>query len=255
MERPSSLSLVRAQENAVRTRPAAPKQAPSSPIRSIPGDLRLILPRATVFSIGRGPRLPGSQGARSTVPTGRHYRTKVEVLRDLLEATRQQEGKTRIIGRANLNEISFERYALLALTEGLLARAERGFRITPLGEAWVGAANRMLTKQDEFQRALKDLTRLQAPHEGPRSPGLLVRDEMWALKLLPAPLRGVELAAGSSGISGGHRVMTPPPPQAPSAALTEPLGAPGPASPPSAHARPRRGRFEGTIFDTGLLPK
>lgn len=113
----------------------------------------------------------------------------------------------------------------------------------------------MLTKQDEFQRALKDLTRLRAPHEGPRPPGLLVRDEVWTLKLLPTSLRGVELAAGSSGISGGHRVMTPPQPQAPSAALTEPLGSPGPASPPSAHARPGRGRSEGTIFDTGLLPK
>lgn len=140
----------------------------------------------------------------ATVPNAeRRYRSKVEVLRDLLEAARQDRRKTRIIGRANLNEESFARYAFLALAEGLLERVDHGFRATPLGEEWVGAADVVLTKRAELFDAVEALARVTRNGGSARSGGLAVRPSSWSLGLRPR-LATVELTLEDTSLSAGR---------------------------------------------------
>ena len=57
----------------------------------------------------------------------RRYRTKLEVLRDVLWAAKRTPRQTRIIGMANLNLESFSRYARFTVAEGLRRRENGGY--------------------------------------------------------------------------------------------------------------------------------
>ena len=97
----------------------------------------------------------------------RHYRTQVEVLRDLIDAAKREHCKTRIIGLANLNQESFTRYSALAASMGFLAQSGRSYRSTAAAEEWLGAANGVLAKRTELDRALRSLE--LASHRRPSS--------------------------------------------------------------------------------------
>lgn len=148
---------------------------------------------------------PKPEGATSTTPSEGRYRSKIEVLRDLLEAARHGRCKTRIIGRANLNEESFARYAVLALSEGLLERVDHGFRATPLAEEWLGRANLVLAKRAELANALEVLGRVTDPARGTRSSISSHVGDPWSLRL-STRLSGTDLTFGTQNVSGGNFV-------------------------------------------------
>ncbi len=78
-------------------------------------------------------------------------------------------GKTHIIGRAFLNEDLFERYASLALSEGLLEAVEGGYRVTPSGITWLEAVRRVLEKRTALASALSELARISDRSPAPRT--------------------------------------------------------------------------------------
>lgn len=135
--------------------------------------------------VGHTPSVLGPGGTNTHV-AGRRYRTKVEILRDLLAAAVREFRKTRIIVRANLNEESFSKYSGLALEHGLLGRTPVGYRATPRGREWVQAADRVATKRSELSTAIRDL-------DGLTNPGLR-RHTMDSSFLGPASPSGAILA-------------------------------------------------------------
>lgn len=102
----------------------------------------------------------GGPGGIDTHAAERPYRTKIEILRDLVGAADRDSRKSRIISHANLNEESFSRYSSLAMQHGLLGRTPVGYRATDRGQEWVHAADRVLTKRSELFAALRDLRTL-----------------------------------------------------------------------------------------------
>jgi len=99
------------------------------------------------------------QGETTSSATGR-YRTKVEILRDLLDAASKARRKTRIIGLANLNQESFQRYAALAISAGLLREQDGHYVPTPRAKEWLRAVDSVLRKGSEVSSALASLSRL-----------------------------------------------------------------------------------------------
>lgn len=95
---------------------------------------------------------------------GRKYRSKVEVLRDFLEATHEQSTKSRIIGIANLNRVLFQRYLNLAVSFDLVAVTPRGYRLTARARPAIEAIDRYLARRNEAVSALHELRRVC--HEG-----------------------------------------------------------------------------------------
>lgn len=138
---------------------------------------------------------PGPKGESPTSSEARHYRSQVEVLRDLVEAAREECRKTRIIGRANLNEESFARYSGLAVAEGLLGRTAAGYRTTSQGERWLGAVHRVFVKRAELLEAVRQLARVTdgpvAPEagDGPAVPAVDPPPDWRSAVLRPVPNR------------------------------------------------------------------
>lgn len=93
----------------------------------------------------------------------RRYRTKFEVLRDVLEASRHGSKKTRIIGLANLNHESFDSYVSFCLRNGLLVRRDGGYETTARAEETLGTIEVVLTKVSELDEALRALAGLISP--------------------------------------------------------------------------------------------
>ncbi len=89
----------------------------------------------------------------------RRYRTKLEVLRDFLEAVRRHPRKTRIIGLANLNPGSYARYRTLSLRLGLIAVGSDGCYLSPRGGAALEALRRYSAKSSELGEAYAALQR------------------------------------------------------------------------------------------------
>jgi predicted transcriptional regulator len=100
------------------------------------------------------------------------YRTKIEVLRDIVRAASTEERKTRIIGMANLNQGSFRRYSALGVSLGLLRTTSNGFSATPAAEEWLSAVDGVLSKGEELATAIEALSRLsQGPANGGNGSG------------------------------------------------------------------------------------
>jgi len=91
------------------------------------------------------------------------YRTKIEVLRDVVRAATGEERKTRIIGLANLNQTSFRRYTRLGLSLGLLRPTGAGLTATPAAKEWLLAVDAILSKSTEVATAIDSLYRLTLP--------------------------------------------------------------------------------------------
>lgn len=104
--------------------------------------------------------------------TERRYRSKLEVLRDFLDATRVGEKRTRIIGTANLNVRSFRRYRDFCLDRGLIVSTSGGYALTPEAETCLEAIQGVLTKRDELNISLKSLERTALGESAPRLNGL-----------------------------------------------------------------------------------
>ncbi|MGI0130781.1 MAG: winged helix-turn-helix domain-containing protein [Thermoplasmata archaeon] len=100
----------------------------------------------------------------------RTYRTKLEMLRDVLAASTSEVTKTRIIGLANLNPRSFTTYMTLCLDNELMTEHEGRFRSTPRAERVRGAIERAGTAARSYAAAVDDLERCL-----PSTPRLFIR--------------------------------------------------------------------------------
>ena len=180
----------------------------------------------------------------------KRYRSKVEVLRDLIEAAMLEVRKSRIIERANLNEESFSRYSGMAVEHGLLGRSPAGYRTTVRGLEWLNAANLVLAKCSELFAALQDLNSLtssvsqkSSADSGPgtprflpppvrsrtqesegRVPGMVLRMEptRWALGLLTADARFLD-TEGSERKSLDPRIVSAPRRKTPAVGVADPV--------------------------------
>jgi predicted transcriptional regulator len=89
----------------------------------------------------------------------RHYRSRIEILRDFLGAVRVTGKKTHIIGLANLNPTSFQPYLDFCRTLHLVQNTPAGYRLTPRADAVLDVIERLLARSAEVDAALLDLHR------------------------------------------------------------------------------------------------
>ncbi|HLN50541.1 MAG: winged helix-turn-helix domain-containing protein [Thermoplasmata archaeon] len=104
------------------------------------------------------------------------YRTRIEVLRDFLRAVGREPKKTRIIGVANLNPVSFRQYLDRSVALGLVRSVGTGYLLTPRADALLESIDRLLAKSSEVESALRDLHRVlggPSPTLGTRPPTAL----------------------------------------------------------------------------------
>jgi len=135
------------------------------------------------------------------------YRTKIEVLRDIVRAASTEERKTRIIGMANLNQGSFQRYASLGVSLGLLKPTGVGLSATPAAEEWLGAVETILSKSSEVAAAIESLGRItRIPGEGGRRSSRQ-KPAYDAVQLL-GRLAWADLRPSAAGISAGRTGTT-----------------------------------------------
>jgi len=97
---------------------------------------------------------------RSKQPKDGRYRTKVEVLRDFLVATREESRKTRIIGTANLNPASFQKYLASCIRLNLVQETTHGYELTARAEVVLDRIERLLEMNSEVESALLGLNRV-----------------------------------------------------------------------------------------------
>lgn len=90
----------------------------------------------------------------------RKYRAKIEILRDVLAAAKHEDKKTRIMGLANLNTSSLDRYLAYCVEHNLLLPQNGGFQITPRAEQTLEAINVVLSKDSQLSDAVEELGRL-----------------------------------------------------------------------------------------------
>jgi predicted transcriptional regulator len=86
-------------------------------------------------------------------------RGRLEILHDFLEAARREPKKTRIIGLANLNPASFEKYLRYCLELDLMRVTPGGYRLTPRADVAQLAIRRFMEKSQELDGAFRDLQR------------------------------------------------------------------------------------------------
>jgi predicted transcriptional regulator len=84
----------------------------------------------------------------------KHYRSKLELLRDFLAAARTESIKTRIMNRANLNQVSFSRYVTFCQDRELLVEVSGGYALTPHAENLLQSINQVLSKALELRVAV-----------------------------------------------------------------------------------------------------
>jgi predicted transcriptional regulator len=89
----------------------------------------------------------------------RHYRSKLELLRDFLAAVQTETVKTRIMNRANMNPLSFSRYMALCRDRELLVEVKGGYTLTPQAGNLLQSINRVLSKATDLQAAVEVLSR------------------------------------------------------------------------------------------------
>lgn len=90
---------------------------------------------------------------------GRRYRSKVEVFRDLLVATRQSSKKTRIIGLANLNPSTFRRHMEVAVSQGLVSVVGGDYLLTERANRALEAFDAILTMSRDLDNVVQTLKR------------------------------------------------------------------------------------------------
>jgi predicted transcriptional regulator len=90
----------------------------------------------------------------------RKYRPKIEILRDVLVAAQQDEKKTRIMGLANLNWNSLDKYLTYCVERGLLMPENGGYRFTPRGQETLGVIEVILSRGTALDEALRTFARL-----------------------------------------------------------------------------------------------
>lgn len=108
------------------------------------------------------------------------YRTKPEVLNDFLDAVRRSPKKTRIVGLANLNPASFEKYLAFCQAFDLVETFPGGYHLTTKGVGALDALERLATKTSEIHRAVEDLQRILGTPSAVRGGELTLR---WASRL------------------------------------------------------------------------
>jgi predicted transcriptional regulator len=158
-------------------------------------------------------RCGADPGRLHTYRGDRQYRSRVEILRDFLDATRRSGRKTRIIGLANLNPESFQRYLELSLALELVETAPGGgYRTTGRAEVVLDSISRLLAKSGEVDSALRDLQRgldgfASAPGENPvalRYVSRIAWNEMVRSTLLGADSDGaLDLSSGGESAEPG----------------------------------------------------
>lgn len=89
----------------------------------------------------------------------RQYRSRLEILRDFLEATRTAGKKTRIIGLANLNPSSFDFYRDFCVNLQLVEEIPGGYRLTARADKVLAAIERVVHRGAELDSALSELQR------------------------------------------------------------------------------------------------
>jgi predicted transcriptional regulator len=120
------------------------------------------------------------------------YRTKIEVLRDFLRAARDPAPKTRIIGAANLNPISFQRYLRFCTENHLVTATSGGYVVTPRAARILEAIEGVITKTAELEGAVHFLENSALTHPIPND-----RDDS-ALRYASREAWG-EIALGCAG--------------------------------------------------------
>ncbi len=111
----------------------------------------------------------------------RKYRTRLEVLRDFLEAVRETGKKTHIIGIANLNPTSFQPYLDFCLALQLVQETSAGYQLTPRADAVLDVIQRLLARSTEVDAALLDLHR---GFNGSKPPGLATKGALRYVSIL-----------------------------------------------------------------------
>jgi predicted transcriptional regulator len=115
-----------------------------------------------------------------------------------LAAAKQQEKKTRIMGLANLNSTSLDRYLGYCIEHSLLVPQNGGFQVTSRAEQTLEAINAVLSKGSQLNEAVEEFARLAGEMRWSRGgPNL------------PLPSRPLELdAAHPSWLSGSSAIAS-----------------------------------------------
>lgn len=100
----------------------------------------------------------------------RHYRSRLEILRDFLGAIRETGKKTHIIGLANLNPSSFQPYLDFCHALQLVRDTPGGYVLTPRANVMLEVIQRLLARSAEVDAALLDLHRSFGNSDPPRPP-------------------------------------------------------------------------------------
>jgi predicted transcriptional regulator len=100
------------------------------------------------------------------MPSPRSYRSKLEVLRDFLRAAQEPAPKTRIIGAANLNPLSFGKYLRICADHDLITSVAGGYMATPRASPLLQAIDGLILKTGELEAALLTLERSTLPGRG-----------------------------------------------------------------------------------------
>ena len=101
------------------------------------------------------------------MPSPRSYRSKIEVLRDLLRAAQAPAPKTRIIGAANLNPVSFGKYLRICTDHDLITSVAGGYVATPRASPLLQAIDGLILKAGELETAYLTLERSASSNHGP----------------------------------------------------------------------------------------
>lgn len=97
---------------------------------------------------------------------GSGYRTRLEILRDVLVFARHGVSKSRIMSLANLSPRSLQSYLSMSVSSGLLAREGRRYRSTPVAQDLTEAIERVLSHAGELSLAIDHLQRLSRMNFG-----------------------------------------------------------------------------------------
>ncbi len=145
--------------------------------------------------------LTATGGSRST--SHARYRTKIELLRDLVAAASREERKTRLIGIANLNRRSFDRYTSLAMSLGLVRETEVGFTATAIAGPWLASLEDVMSKSSELTQLMDEMVRAVRPAKG-LTPRGAFSPPVQAFSRLLGRLAWDDLLGGRTALSGGQ---------------------------------------------------
>ena len=156
----------RADPGLLATRPAPDDDPSSEPRLERPAEESVVRPNLQtsrqVFLVvirprhgrGSGPR---SSGVENHVTAGRSYRTNVEILAGLLSASRNPASKTKIMGAANVNPRSFQKYFRFCLKYDLVCSTSGGYAATDWGNSVLETIEGVVARAAEIESAVHPL--------------------------------------------------------------------------------------------------